>query len=559
MSDLERIGAILRKRRGKRVVYFTNPNVGWDSGESSRQAAAKVVLLLGRWAMPVIARAEFLPLLDQAMPTLPITAAMLYDLVQCPHRPAMDLFGDPAKRDEVNAFVQLLWEMGTVHEKNIIAGLEVPFFDISTYAGSEKEHLTMTAMARGESLIYGGRISTDDLLGDPDLLRWEDGGYVAGDIKSGVGEEGGDEDQANLKKHYAVQIALYTDILERKGLSAGRMPFIWDIHGEEVLYPLDEPQSQRNPTTLWQVYQEVLAQARNIVARSETTFPAYGALCKLCHWYMACLMELQDRDDLTLLPELGRSKRNAMAGSIATVTELAQTDVRQLIIGKKTAFKRIGPETLVKLHERAKLARTNGARPYLTAPLALPASEVELFFDIEVDPIRDICYLHGFVERRNGNNTAEQYHPFFTETVTAVEEKRAFANAWRYIQDRMPCTIYYYSKYERTIWKKLQRKYPDVCASTDIKALFHPSRSVDLYFDVVKKVTEWPTYDYSIKTLAKFLGFSWRDRHPSGAASIEWFDRWIVTGDPEIRKRILDYNEDDCRASRVLLDGIRTL
>jgi predicted RecB family nuclease len=33
-----------------------------------------------------------------------------------------------------------------------------------------------------------------------------------------------------------------------------------------------------------------------------------------------------------------------------------------------------------------------------------------------------------------------------------------------------------------------------------------------------------------------------------GAASIEWFDRWIKTGDPAIRQRILDYNEDDCRA-----------
>ena len=31
------------------------------------------------------------------MPT-PITAAMLYDLVQCQHRPTMDLFGDPRQR-----------------------------------------------------------------------------------------------------------------------------------------------------------------------------------------------------------------------------------------------------------------------------------------------------------------------------------------------------------------------------------------------------------------------------------------------------------------------------
>jgi hypothetical protein len=29
--------------------------------------------------------------------------------------------------------------------------------------------------------------------------------------------------------------------------------------------------------------------------------------------------------------------------------------------------------------------------------------------------------------------------------------------------------------------------------------------------------------------------------------------------DPAVRQQILDYNEDDCRATRVLLDGIRAL
>jgi hypothetical protein len=73
------------------------------------------------------------------------------------------------------------------------------------------------------------------------------------------------------------------------------------------------------------------------------------------------------------------------------------------------------------------------------------------------------------------------------------------------------------------------------------------------------KGTEWPTRDHSIKTLANYLGFTWRDRHPSGAASIEWFDRWCRERNPDVKKRILDYNEDDCRATRFVLDGIRSL
>jgi predicted RecB family nuclease len=73
------------------------------------------------------------------------------------------------------------------------------------------------------------------------------------------------------------------------------------------------------------------------------------------------------------------------------------------------------------------------------------------------------------------------------------------------------------------------------------------------------KCTEWPTRDYSIKTLAKYRGFAWRDLHLSGAASIEWYDSWAESGDPAVKQRILDYNEGDCRAASVLLDGIRGL
>ena len=61
------------------------------------------------------------------------------------------------------------------------------------------------------------------------------------------------------------------------------------------------------------------------------------------------------------------------------------------------------------------------------------------------------------------------------------------------------------------------------------------------------------------KTLAKYLGFDWRDTSPSGTESIEWYHRWVETANPSIRQRILDYNEDDCKATRILLDGIRKL
>jgi uncharacterized protein len=94
-----------------------------------------------------------------------------------------------------------------------------------------------------------------------------------------------------------------------------------------------------------------------------------------------------------------------------------------------------------------------------------------------------------------------------------------------------------------------------VAGRDDVQALFSGDRAVDLYYDVVKPFTDWPTHDYSIKSLAKHLGFKWRDPSPSGAESIEWYNQWVESGDRSIKRRILEYNDDDCVAMRVLLDA----
>ena len=161
----------------------------------------------------------------------PITASMLYNLVQCPKRVALDLYGDVSIRDKVSPFVQMLWERGAAYEQEVMASGNLPALDLSDYEGDEKERLTLEAMRRGEPLIYGGRISADDLLGIPDLLRRSGQGYVPVEIKSGGAEEGGgDDNDGKPKLHYAVQLALYVDVLERLGLSAGR------LHGPALIH-----------------------------------------------------------------------------------------------------------------------------------------------------------------------------------------------------------------------------------------------------------------------------------------------------------------------------------
>jgi predicted RecB family nuclease len=486
-----------------------------------------------------------------------ISASLLYSYLVCPHRVTMDAFADPAGRDPVSPFVQMLWERGSLFEKETIAGLEQSFTDLTGFKGEEKERRTREALETGDVLIYNGRLSADDLLGEPDVLRREGAGYVAIDIKSGAGEEGGDDEDGKPKKTYGVQVALYTDILIRLGQSAGRYGYIWDIHGEEKRYDLDTPLGPKSPC-LWEVYLETRAAVDRALAHAPSR-PAAAAVCKQCVWRSACLRELKGCSDLTLLPELGRAKRDALAGQFATLEDLAQGNVERFVRGSKTDFPGVGPATLRKFQARARLAVAPDPVPYLTRPVVWPTADVELYFDIETDPMRDLCYLHGFVIREHGNTAAERFEGIFVEEPTPESEHKAFEAAMALFRTYPSAVVVHYSKYERTEYRKLQGKYPDVASAEEIEILFKPPRALDLYLDIVKPGSEWPTMDFSIKSLAKCCGFSWRDVDPSGAASIEWFDQWVKGGNAAERQRLLEYNEDDCRAMQVVMNTMKEM
>ena len=485
---------------------------------------------------------------------------MLYDYETCPHRVTLDLFGDPLERDPVSDFVQMLWERGHAFELETIEQLGVPFKNLRQVPRAYREGRTTEAILDGAPLIYGGRISKDDLLGEPDLLRHTEMGYVPVDIKSGAGLEGMSEERAGKpKKHYALQLALYSDILQRKGWTRSTQAFIKDVHGDEIPYDLACPRGPRTPHTMWEEYEDVLESVTAISCQTLRTNPALVSACSLCPWRSHCRRQMNQADDLTLIPELGRRKRDAFPQELQSVRALADAKIDGLVREGRSLIKGIGVGVLEKLHARAVSLKQQDARPYYTQAVDLPISRIELFFDVETDPFRDLCYLHGFVKRVRGDNTTEEFIPFTAEEAAKALEEKAFLGAWEFVQSHPEAIVYYYSPYERTTWKKLAQRFPDVASEDAVVALFEQDRFIDLYHDVVRSKMIWPTHSLSIKALASYLGFQWRDTDPSGAASVQWFHRWTETGDPAIWKRILEYNEDDCRAMRVLVDAVRQL
>jgi len=486
-----------------------------------------------------------------------ITASMLYSLVLCPHRVERDLFANPTEKDAPSAFVEMLWERGNAYESSVVAGLVPPPLNLRELPVEARVEATRRAMIARTPLIFGGRLESEDCIGEPDFLRLDGNGYFAGDIKSGRGDEGGDDDSpAQLKLHYAVQLALYCDLLEQLGVSAARRAFILDVEGREVCYDFAVARGPKTPETWWEAYQRLLSTARAIVAQAERTTPALVGDCKLCHWCTACNRLVQESGDLSLIPEVGRSRRDQLARTFPDITAFAAADLASIEAANPIAFKGLGIKQVVRWQARARLQLATHPQPFALRPLELPPSDHVLFFDVETDPMLDFCYLHGFWCVEAGTSRFVAFH---TTDDSRNEERRIFAEALQFVRERPQAVVVHYSPYERVTWRSLAARYPDVPGAPEAEALMSRPHAFDLYHEAVRPSTEWPTRDYSIKSIAKWLGFSWRDSHPSGAASIEWFQRWLASGDQADLQRILEYNEDDCRAMEVVLNALRSL
>lgn len=488
-----------------------------------------------------------------------LTASNLYDYLQCKHRVWRDKHGPLDERnDEPNPFIELLWERGLNHEQEIVGNIG-KYLEIEGKSWEEKFKNTKKAMDEGAELIYQGVLIADDLLGIPDLLRKTSNGYVAIDIKSGRGREETDDegDEGAMKKHYAVQLCLYADVLIRLGYQKERKAYIIDINGKEHQYDLTEKFGPKSPSA-WELYENTKEEVKALILNRKQNKPALRSICGLCRWYESCKKWCKENHDMSLLFNVGMSKRDIIVEDleISTVEELGNVDVAKAMEQKSKfkILKGIAEKTLTDFKHRA-----NIKNPELKEDVYFPKVSKELFFDIEDDPTQEFVYLHGVYER--SSDGSKRFIPFVAKAHTKTDEKEAWAGFWDYIRSlpKNDFSVYYYSHHEKTIYKKLRELYPDVISETELEAFFDNPNVIDLYSDVVRRKTEWPLSSYGIKAIATYLGFKWRDESPSGALSIKWYNDYLKSKDEKILKRILEYNEDDCKATMIVKDKIEEI
>jgi predicted RecB family nuclease len=196
--------------------------------------------------------------------------------------------------------------------------------------------------------------------------------------------------------------------------------------------------------------------------------------------------------------------------------------------------------------------------------VSIDRAAIELDFDIE-DDASGMCYLIGVTERiRTADGVKRTYIPFVTWEHTPEAEAKVFAEFWAYLTGTIDRAVrhkrgnvraYHYTEHERRYFNSLAKKHAGIPGVPTVQelddVLFESGVSVDMY-PIVSTQVVWPTEDHSLKSLAKYLKFFWRDSAPGGANSVAWYRAAVADTSPdalELRQRILDYNEDDCDAT----------
>ncbi|MFM5887897.1 MAG: TM0106 family RecB-like putative nuclease [Dolichospermum sp.] len=471
-----------------------------------------------------------------------INAQLLLQFQRCQRRSFLDTHNDDHPRDVRNELVLKLQQDKHLNHQRIVTKLS--YYEPDYPSGNWQAGATATIelMQRGVSYIHHGVLLTTynekyTLLSRPDLLvkqpgksRFGNWNYVPVNIE--LGKRPKQEYQVVIAFHAQVLATVQGIILEKAGLI---------LRNKDKTHLVDLDKWIPQMLDILNEYTQVIDAANPpevFISRQK---------CNLCHWYNHCYGIAQAQQHLSLLPG---------------VTPIRYTQLQNLDITSLEALARTQPSTLENLtgfdsNIAGKLVIQ--AQSVLTKqPLTLPGlcspeyltfvAPIELYFDIEAQPDLNLNYLLGVLVVDRIANT-EQFYSFLAETPD--QEQLIWQQFLALVSQYPQAPIYHFCAYEVDTVQHLGKLYRT--PYNELRSVLN--RLVDIYEQLVKSVA-LPIDSYALKTIARWLGFEWREQEANGAKCIYWYDQWLETGDRTLLSIIQEYNEDDCRATRTVKDWL---
>ncbi len=447
-----------------------------------------------------------------------ITGETFFKYATCPSWVYWDVHGNPEEKAELSDFQKKIMEEGLLHEKEVIA--EKDFVEVEIGDLDEAAAHTLELMKKGKN-IYHGVLMDGNWVGIPDYLEAVKGDsrlgshfYLPYDIKS----------SKKLEDVHRFQLTFYALLLEKIQGVKPRTGHVINADKEVLSFEIEE---------FLEKFHLSLQDVERIMA-GEKPLPFLTGSCKQSPWFSSCEKEAIACDDVSLIYKMTKKEwKKLKDAGVHTVADLVKADIREL--KRKTTGISIGRLEVIKRQADSLQSK----RPIVVEKPILPKSKVEFFFDIEGDPLRHLEYLFGVLVVEDGK---ANYLPFVADR--PEDEEKAWHAFTEFIDKSGNAPIYHYGAYEKQVINRLAERYG---ISSDARAKLEKNM-----FDLMKicgKSIIFPIYFYSLKDIAKNLGFAWRNKKASGMQSIIWYDQWVSKGDKSALKDVIEYNEDDVRAT----------
>ena len=463
-----------------------------------------------------------------------LTPSHFYKFFQCPHWIWFDIYGDTSRKRQTSPLLDIIYKGKLGNEPGVL-GKHKKFEELKpeNYRDLEEAYLaTLELMKEGKN-IYHGVLMTEDWVGMPDLLEARPGKsdlgdfhYVAYDVQRSL----------DLRDEQKFPLVFYSLILEKIQGVKPREAYVIDPQGNERSFLVNDFMDQFNVTK---------KEVERILA-GEKPAPFLKSGCKRSPWYSLCLEETQGCNDVSLVYRLSQADQRRLYGiGIMTVSDLAGADGDDL----RSKLEDWSYDKIVRFQNQAKVLLSG--EPMTVRKPHFPEAATEVYLDVESDPTRDVDYLFG-VLIRNTKTGAVSYQHFLAEQPD--QEAQAWQKFLDWLSGMEDFVIYHYAYYERQVFDRLATRHG---AASTLAQKFH-EHAIDLHQKIIDTVV-LPLYFYTLKDIAKYIGYTWSDPNAGGAESVAWYDEWLRTGDRAVLERILKYNEDDVRATLLLKDWMATL
>jgi predicted RecB family nuclease len=470
-----------------------------------------------------------------------LTATTVAAYITSPFSIYCNKFVSKEEQDPMTEYQKLLFQRGCDHENQTVHEKFPEMSEISFDTPENGFKSTLDAMVSGTDILHGMPIYylPEGIFGITDLLEKSNStGSVFGNYHYTVKEV---KLAKNIKNSHLIQGAFYNYLIGQIQNFTPKTFAMINGEGEESVHEYSEYES---------VLLDSIEGTRKIL-QGEPISPTHGS-CDY-PWTSYCNKKAVETNDISLVTGISLKTKNQLFHKFKTVEELSRASILDL-----TAIKGIGDKTAIKYVNTAKAIHSGTHNIIDTDKINFPQRKVEIFLDLEgIDPtmaedgIPQIDYLIGILVREN----SEEKYISFTAKNTNLE-KEMLLEFLDFLRDQKDYVIYHYHHYEKTHMTKMMEKYEIDNATQNLL--------LDNLIDIHKVATDsvvFPTYGNGLKQIAPYLGFSWRHKDVSATESISIYLEYIQ--DPEGREKefqkVIDYNEDDCIATRVIKDWLASI